>query len=358
MRAGHVEDYDMRIAVMAPPWVPVPPPAYGGTEAVIDRLCRGFQKRGHEVLLWTTGDSTCPVQRSWLFPRAEGFRMGSLLVELRHVLHGYERILDHDIVHDHTVLGPVYAERWPDLPVVTTNHGPFNDELNDLYRAVRHRVGLIGISRHQAATAVGVTVDRVIHHGVDPEAFPVGRGDVGYFVFLGRMTPDKGATEAALVARQAGVPLLIAAKMREPAEREYFEQRVRPLLGDSVRYVGEVDTDTKMTLLGGARALLNPIRWPEPFGLVMIEAMACGTPVLAFPEGAAPEIVEHGVTGFLCRDREEMVERIGDVDQLNRAACRAAVEGYFSTDRMVAEHLDFFTSFLEARRGARREEVG
>jgi glycosyltransferase involved in cell wall biosynthesis len=337
----------LRIAVVAPPWVPVPPPAYGGTEAVVDRLCRGFQQRGHEVLLWTIGDSTCPVPKGWLYPRADGFQIGSLLVELRHVLHAYDHLVDYDIVHDHSVLGPFHAERYPDLPVVTTNHGPFNVALNDVYRALQHRVALIAISHHQASTANGVRVDRVIHHGLDPEAFAVGDGGDGHFLFLGRMTPDKGARDAALVAKEAGVPLLIAAKMREPAEREYFDQRVRPLLDDQVRYVGEVDHQRKVALLGGARALLNPIRWPEPFGLVMIEALACGTPVLAFPEGAAPEIVDHGVTGFMCRDRDDMVERVGDVDRLDRGACRAAVEGRFSTARMVDEHLELFASVID-----------
>jgi glycosyltransferase involved in cell wall biosynthesis len=147
-------------------------------------------------------------------------------------------------------------------------------------------------------------------------------------------------------AWKAGVPLLLAAKMREPWEFEYFDTYVKPYLNDDIRYLGEVPHAQKLSLLAGARALLNPIRWAEPFGLVMVEALACGTPVLSFPEGAAPEIVEDGKTGFLCNDVTDMAERIGQVDQLERSACRAAVEDYFSTRRMVDEHLALFDELL------------
>ena len=339
----------MRIAVIAPPWLTVPPVAYGGTESVVDRQCRGFQDLGHDVLLITTGDSTCPVPKAWIYESAQGFGLNGSLTELRHVFRGYELAREYDIVHDHTVMGPVYAAGRFERPIVTTNHGPFNAEITDLYRATEGQVSLISISHHQASTAKGVTVTRVIHHGVDPEAYPVGDGSGDYLMFLGRMTPEKGPRAAAQIARRAGVPLLIGAKMQEAHEREYFDEQVRPLLGDDVRYVGELGPDRKTALLQGARALLNPICWPEPFGLVMIEALACGTPVLAFPNGAAPEIIEDGVTGYLCETDDEMVDRIGDIDKLDRTACRAIVEDYFSTKRMAAEHIDLFASILAAR---------
>jgi glycosyltransferase involved in cell wall biosynthesis len=336
----------VKIALIAPPWLPVPPPAYGGTEAVIDRLARGFSAAGADVLLITTGDSTCPVERDWVYPRAQTERMGNGLVELRHLIHAYDAAADADIVHDHTIFGPLYAGRAGRERVVTTNHGPFDDELTDIYRALGHRVPIICISRSQAATAVGLPIAKVIHHGVDPDAFRVGTGQGGYYLFLGRMTANKGPREAALAALKAGVRLLIAGKMREADEREYFAAEVQPLLVDGVEYVGEVAYDEKVELLGGAVALLNPIAWDEPFGLVMVESLACGTPVLAFPRGAAPEIVEHGITGFLCRDVDDMVLRLADARQLSRFRCRAAVEKHFSTDRMVREHLDLFEELL------------
>lgn len=348
----------MRIALIAPPWVPVPPPLYGGTEMVVDRLARGFQAAGHDVLLFTTGDSTCPVPRQWILERSEHLRMGAVVPELRHVIHAYEAARGFDIVHDHTLAGPIYAQTIPDQIVVTTNHGPFNGELLDIYKAMVPRVEVIAISESQASHATGMSVARVIHHGVEPEEFPVGSGGGGYFLFLGRMAPDKGARRAALVARQAGVPLVIAAKMREPLEFEYYEEQVKPLLGGDVEYVGEVGGPDKLKLLGDARGLLNPIRWAEPFGLVMIEALACGTPVLTFPHGAAPEIVDHGITGFLCEDRDDMAQAVHRVDELDREACRLTVEQRFSNDRMVEEHLELFQALLSRDRATRRTAAG
>ncbi|MDP9420221.1 MAG: glycosyltransferase family 4 protein [Actinomycetota bacterium] len=336
----------MRIALIAPPWVPVPPPLYGGTEVVVDRLARGFQAAGHEVLLFTTGDSTCPVPNQWVLERSENLRMGAVVPELRQGIHAYEAARGFDIVHDHTLAGPVYAYRFPELNVVTTNHGPFNDELLDIYRVIADSASIIAISHSQASYAEGLPIARVIHHGIDVAEFPIGDGNGDYFLFLGRMAPDKGARRAARIARQAGVRLLIAAKMREPLELEYFDHQVRPLLGKDIEFVGEVGGDEKLALLAGAKGLLNPIRWVEPFGLVMIEALACGTPVLTYRQGAAPEIVDHEVTGFLCDVHDEMAEAIHRVDELDRRACRTAVEERFSTDRMVADHLDLFESLL------------
>lgn len=345
----------MRIGLIAPPWVPVPPPAYGGTEAVVDRLARGVVHAGHEVLLWTTGDSTCPVEKGWVLPHAEGLRMGIAAIELRHLIHGYEamRAWGADIVHDHTLIGPVYSLRYPDLAVVTTNHGPFNDELNDLYRSFGHQVPIIAISQHQASSARGVPIARVIHHGLDPAAFPVGDGagdgDGPFFLFLGRMAAEKGVQRAIAIAQDAGVRLKIAAKMREPWELQFFSEYIEPLLSDGVIYVGEVGGQEKLDLLAGARALINPIRWAEPFGLVMIEALACGTPVLAYKEGAAPEIVDHGVTGFLCDDEDDMVSAVHRIDEIDRRACRSAVEDHFSTRRMVADHIALYRQVIAAR---------
>jgi glycosyltransferase involved in cell wall biosynthesis len=339
----------MRIAVVAPPWAPVPPALYGGIELVVDRLCVGMQKAGHDVVLFTTGDSTCPVRREWALEKSEGQRIGMAVPELRHVMAAYDAVRDADIVHDHTIMGPVYAERFPDLPVVTTIHGPFNDELTDLYGRIAGRVPIIAISHAQRKPVPQIPIARVIHHGLDVADFPFGQGGGEYCLFLGRMSPDKGAHRAIEAAEKANVPLLMAAKMREAWEFEYFEEMVKPHLTDDIQYLGEVPHEHKLELLAGARALLFPIRWNEPFGMVMIEALACGTPVLAFPEGAAPEVVDDGRTGFLCHDETDMAQAIGRVDTLSRADCRAAVAGYFSTDRMVAEHIALFEDVVAGR---------
>jgi glycosyltransferase involved in cell wall biosynthesis len=341
----------MRIAVIAPPWVPVPPPAYGGTEAVLDNLARGLQAAGHDVLLCASGDSTCDVSRRWARATAAGTVATGAATELHHVINAYGAIHEWgaDLVHDHTLVGPVYAERFA-VPVVTTNHGPFHGELGDLYRAIAGRVAVIAISRHHASTAGEIPVAAVIHHGLDVDTFPLGDGDGGYALFLGRMSRDKGVDVAVRVAGQAGVPLRIAAKMREPAEVAFFKQHIAPMLGDGVEYVGEIGGQDKLALLAGARCLINPIAWPEPFGMVMIEALASGTPVVATPKGSAPEIVTDAVTGFIADNEADLADGVVRAGELDRSACRKDVAARFSTERMVADHLHLFTRI--ARRAA------
>lgn len=255
----------MRIAIIAPPWVPVPPPAYGGTERVLDDLCRFLAADGHDVLLYSTGDSTCPVERAWTFDTALGTDHASPPAELRHVTDAYDTVRQWgaDVVHDHTMVGPFYAERYSDVAVVTTNHGPFDGDLAPLYRRLAGNVPIIAISHQQAAMARGIATAAVIHHGIDVEAFPVGSGRDGHALFLGRMSPDKGVHTAVQVARSAGIPLRIAAKMREPLEREYFNHSVKPLLGRDVEYLGEVGGDAKLALLANALCLLNRSRGPS-----------------------------------------------------------------------------------------------
>jgi glycosyltransferase involved in cell wall biosynthesis len=336
----------LKVGLLAPPWAAVPPPGYGGTESVVCQLAQGLTAAGQDVVLYATGDSTAPVTTLYATASANWDRIGHGEVELPHVMHGYEALAGCDIIHDHTLLGPAWALASGYDRVVTTCHGPFSGELRAIYRRYGKRLPVVAISHDQAAHAPEIAVDRVIHHGLDPDDYPVGGGDGGYLLFLGRMTPDKGVREAVLAARAAGEPLVIAAKNREPAEKAYFTEQVKPLLTDDVHVAGEVTGSAKLSLLGGAKALLNPIRWAEPFGLVMIEAMACGTPVIGCPNGAAPEIVETGTTGFLCSGLAELVAAIDRVGQLDRDACRAAVIERFSTSRMVADHLALYQEMV------------
>ena len=191
-------------------------------------------------------------------------------------------------------------------------------------------------------------VKRVIHHGVELSTVPVGKGQGGYVCFVGRMCPDKGVMEAIAIARKAGIPLHIAAKMREPDELRYYREVVKPVLGADEEFIGELGDAEKYALMGDALAFLNPIQWAEPFGLVMIEAMATGTPVLGTPIGSAPEIVDHGTTGFLA-PVNELPALLSQATALSRTACRASVEARFSSDRMVADHLELFAGILERR---------
>jgi glycosyltransferase involved in cell wall biosynthesis len=338
----------MRIGLIAPPWVPVPPPAYGGTELVIDNLARGLKELGHDVRLFTVGESTCPVPTEYLYrvPRAP---IGLSIVESAHVVAAYQALADVDLIHDHTLLGPLVAGsagvRRP--PVVTTNHGPFTDETRPIWSAITQHASLICISHSQARASGTVPVSAVIHHGIDLDVHQAGPGGGDYLMFIGRMSADKGVHHAVRIAKEAGLPLVMATKMREAAEIDYFNAQVRPLLASEDQMPMEMPLRRRLSLLRGATALLNPITWREPFGLVMAEALASATPVLAFPNGAAPEIVDPGRTGFLCRDEADMVKAVGQVSQIDRDECRNAAERRFSLQRMARDHERFYRRVLE-----------
>lgn len=347
---GRKHGVAVRVGLIAPPWLPVPPTKYGGTEAVVDMLARGLVARGHEVVLFATGDSTCPVPMAWVYAESQRGSLGNIVVELRHVVAAYDALADCDIVHDHSLAGPLYAGRFPELITVATAHGPLDGDLAEIFRAISALVPIVAISQHQASTASLIPIAAVIHHGIETEAFPVGTGDGGYYCWLGRMASYKGAREAIEIARRAGVRLLLAGKIEHENEVSYFHEQVEPLLGDDVQYIGEIGRDERSALLGGALALLNPITWSEPFGLSMVESLACGTPVVAFPRGSAPEIIDDGVTGLLCRDVDDMVSRLPEVAWLDRSACRKVVEGRFSTERMLDDHVALYERLITARR--------
>jgi glycosyltransferase involved in cell wall biosynthesis len=341
----------MRIGLIAPPWVPVPPPAYGGTEVVIDNLARGLQRLGHEVRLFTVGESECPVPTDFLYPKAIA-PIGVTVPETAHVLAAYESLAEMDIIHDHTFLGPLIAGlrgmRRP--PVVATNHGPFNGETQPVLTEIAKHASIVAISHSQARQAQaygGVAIGAVIHHGIDLDLYKAGPGGGGYVMFVGRMSPDKGVHHAVRVAKKAGKRLIVSTKMREDNEIAYFTSEVRPLMDAGDDMPAEIPLDHRVELLRGADAMLNPITWREPFGLVMAEALACATPVLAFPNGAAAEIIDSGRTGYLCRDEEEMITAVDRVADIDRDRCRAAAESRFSLQRMARDHERFYRRILE-----------
>jgi glycosyltransferase involved in cell wall biosynthesis len=332
----------LRVGLIAPPWLPVPPNGYGGIEEIINVLARGLVAHGHEVVLFAAADSTCPVEvRSAIGP-APGVDVGGSAVEIHHTVSAYESLRDVDVIHDHTAIGPLigFAERRKN--VITTNHNPFSPPYGSGFALVSRSVSVVAISEHQASTARDVAIAQVIHHGLDPATFPVGTGSGNSLVFLGRMSPSKGPDRAIAIAQAAGVPIVLAGKQHTDAERDFFEAKIRPALGPDVTFVGELGPVDKMAILGDAIALINPISWDEPFGMVMLESLACGTPVLAFGRGAAPEIVAPGVTGFLAEDDAGLIDAVGHLGELDRAACRAAVEGHFSAARMVNDYVALY----------------
>lgn len=342
----------MRIAVIAPPWLPVPPVSYGGTEIVLDALCRGLEEIGHEVLLVTTHDSTCQVSARTSSTVSLGTVSTPAAAEVPHAAHGYEQALawGAEIVHDHTLTGPALGALVVPAPVVTTCHGPLDGRLRSFYRSIADRVAVIAISASQARLAPDVAVSAVIHHGVDLTRFTPAEGRGEAALFLGRMSPDKGVDTAIEVARRAGVPLQIAAKMAEDDERQYFAECIRPLLGDGVEYLGEVTRVQQRGLIAGARCLLNPIRWGEPFGMVVIEALASGTPVVTTPCGSMPELVDDGITGFLRTDVAGLAAAVVASAALPGSVCRAVAETRFSMRRMAEDHVQLFERVLDEQR--------
>jgi glycosyltransferase involved in cell wall biosynthesis len=339
----------MRIGLIAAPWIQVPPPKYGGSEAVIDNLARGLRDAGHDVELFTVGDSRCDVPRSWIFPETVAPIQDSLLESI-HVEAAYRELAGVDVIHDHTIIGPVFGSRAaaPGVPVVTTMHGPFSLTGRLLYSRLPERVSLISISHHQRSTAADVPVEAVIPHGIDTEKYYFGEGGGGYLVFVGRMNPGKGVARAIEVAHRAGMPLILMCKMREEDERAYFRDVIDPMMkGKDVELLIEPDETHRVRLLTKADGMIFPIQWPEPFGLVMAEALACGTPVIASPQGAATEIVEPGVTGFLHEDVDDLVTAVGRLGEINRLDCRRAAEKRFSLERMVTDHLRLYRRLID-----------
>ena len=327
----------MRVALIAPPYFPVPPPGYGGVERVVAVLARGLVERGHSVTLVAAQGSSgatrvvSPLETPPLLGDASAFAD-----ELCHALHLYRHADDFDVIHDHTGMGPALgAMTGGHPPVVHTLHGAWTDQSRRLYGLLDDRVALVAISHAQKASNPHVRYAGVVPNGIDMDLHPLVSDKEDYLVFVGRISPEKRPEVAIKVARQAGLPLKLIVKRSEPSEVRYWEDEVAPLLGPDTEVIDQPPHAVKVRLMGRARAMLFPISWPEPFGLVMTEAMACGTPVIARPLGAAPEVIVHGVSGFLCRTEQDMVAAVDKARDLDPAECRRVVQNSFSGEAMV-----------------------
>jgi len=326
----------LRIALVAPPWLAIPPLGYGGTERVIALLADGLVARGHDVTLFAAaGSRTAARLVSPLFepPALIG---GAPDDDAFHTLHAYLSADDFDVIHDHTSLGPAFASLLSDgPPVVHTLHGPWTDGLRRKLALVQHNVQLVAISHAQAAINPAIEYAGVVHNGVDLDRHPFCATKEDFLVFVGRVNADKAPEVAVEIAREVGLPLTMMVKRSEPEEWEYWNDVVAPLLHDGVEVLEQPPHATKVDLVGRARATLCPINWPEPFGLVLAESLACGTPVITRPLGAAPEIVTHGVTGFLCDTTEQMIDAVDRVAELSPHTCREHAAERFSAESMV-----------------------
>lgn len=339
----------MRIAILSPVWFPVPPTGYGGIEWIVSLLADGLVDAGHDVTLFASGDSRTKARLVSVFDEAPSEKIGLSLPELHHALACYERAAEFDVVNDHSGPPAVAIGGAVSTAVVHTVHGPLDGEAGPIYEQlarVAPGVGLISLSLNQRRPKPDLPWVANCPNALDLSAYPAHphRGD--YLLFLGRLSFEKGAHRAIEVAREAELPLKIAGKMREPLEKEYFETHVRPKLGWGIEYLGEVSHDDKVDLLQNARATLFPISWEEPFGLVMIESMACGTPVIATRWGAVPEVIADGRAGLIVNDLNAMAAAIKEADRLDPAECRRYVEERFSSERMVADYVAAYEGVL------------
>ena len=344
----------MRIAQLAPTYERVPPAAYGGTELVVGLITEELVRRGHEVTLYASGDSETSARLRSITPRA--VRYGDWSDGVRHA--EYFQLVnaqacfldaatgDFDIVHNHAGIEGLVLAATSRTPVLTTNHNPFVEQTRPAWDAYpwAHNA----LSAASAATFPERGAVDPIHHGIDVGSFPFGEHPGEDLLFLGRFSPEKGAARAIEAAHRSGRRLFLAGKV-DPIDQEHFESAIQPRLdGDRIRYVGEADATLKRELLSTARALLFPIEWDEPFGLVMIEALSCGTPVLGLRRASVPEVVENGVTGFVVDDVDGLVSAIERLDMIDRRTCRRRAEQRFGFARMVDDYERAFDVVVES----------
>jgi glycosyltransferase involved in cell wall biosynthesis len=355
----------LRIAEIAPPWVKVPPERYGGIEWIVSLLTDGLVERGHDVTLYATGDSRTNARLRAPFEQAVDMGAKSFY-DLVHpmstqTVSAYLEADQYDVIHDHT--GPIAAclGAFSETPVLHTLHGPFNPDVRQLFLTIADKIYFNSISDSQRSGCPELNYVGTIYNAVQVETYPFRSEKEDYALFLGRFSEDKGAHNAIYIAQQANIPLRMAGKVDPGVDSLYFKERIEPHLdGENIVYEGEVDGKQKRELLAGARFLLFPIQWEEPFGLVMTEALACGTPVVANAMGAAPEVVKDGEVGILAGAGEwdEMVTAIknGQVEEIDPHHCREYVHEHFSVEAMLDGYVTAFEKILADSRTSRIQE--
>ena len=343
----------MRIALIAPPFIAVPPAEYGGTELFIAQLAEGLQKAGAEVTVYANGESRVNVKVRSIYERSQWpikAQEQAWLKDLNHESWAVrEAISNSDVIHFHTPQALGFS-RFARQPAILTLHGPHDTKVSEFYSHYPE-VHYVCISDAQCEQE-SMPRKRTIHHGIDLSQYNLVEQKQKYLSFIGRIAPMKGTHHAIEVARRTGIPLRIAGEV-QPMYREYFEEKIKPHIdGQLIQYVGRADLQLKNELLGNSMAMLFPIQWNEPFGLVMVEAMACGTPVLAMPGGSVPEVIQNGVSGYVCRTVRQMVKRVGEL-HFDPTAVRQYVEDNFSLDRMVRNYLALYEDAVREAREPR-----
>ncbi len=356
--AGGFSESPLRIAMLAPPWIPVPAPGYGGVESVVSTLTEALVRRGHEVTLFCAPGSASRATVINLLSESHPDEIERSLYEVDHVGQAFDRIdlaADgdrFDVIHDHCGFTGLAMAGRIDTPFVHTLHGPFTPETAAFYTHHGHKAELVGISRAQLASAPpGLGQLRSIPNPIDLGAWPLTERKGDYLLWVGRMTEEKGPQRAIAAARAVDVPLVLAGVI-QPGQQAFFDREIAQHIdGTRVQFVGEVDGSVKRSLFAHARGLLMPIRWDEPFGMVMVEALACGTPVIAFPEGAACELVIDGRTGFLVDDERAMADAIGQLQRIDARGCRDWVRQHCDAEVVAAAYEGIYRSVASPRGG-------
>jgi glycosyltransferase involved in cell wall biosynthesis len=329
----------MRIAQIAPLWEQVPPTTYGGTELVVSLLTEELVRRGHDVTLFASGDSTTQAVLQAVHPRAlrlDKCVKEAAIYEMLQLSQVYERAKEFDVIHSHMGCAALPYAPLVKTPTVHTLHGIFTPDNEKMFTYAR-RQPFISISDSQREPRLALNCVATVYNGVDTSSYTFypKPSDPPYLAFLGRLSPEKGTHHAIAIAKQTGYPLKIAGKI-DVVDREYYEREIAPHIdGEQIQYLGEANHAQKNVLMGNAFATLFPITWREPFGLVMIESMASGTPLIAMEMGSTSEVIVHGKTGFLCHSLEECIAAVAQVPSIDRRACRQHVETNFSAQRMA-----------------------
>jgi glycosyltransferase involved in cell wall biosynthesis len=340
----------MRIALIAPPFIPVPPKIYGGTELFIGHLAEGLKAKGMDVVVYANGESTVNAEVRSLYQESQWPLTEEIFSNMKDLNHTSWAIADAaadcDIIHLNNAPG-LASSRLVDLPFIYTVHHPHEQGLSEFYRFYPD-VDYVTISDFQRSME-SMPKMRTIHHGILMEQYHLREQKEHYLSFIGRLAPVKGPHLAIQIAKKTGIPLKIAGEI-QPMFQSYYDSEVKPHVdGKFIEYIGEADLEAKNELLGNSMAMLFPIQWNEPFGLVMIEAMACGTPVVALPGGSVPEIVRDGVSGYLCNDVDEMAARIRDLD-IAPEVVRKYTEDNFSVQVMTTKYLELYEKIYFAEK--------
>ncbi|HEV8564077.1 MAG TPA: glycosyltransferase family 4 protein [Actinomycetota bacterium] len=342
----------MRIGQLCPPWLAVPPKGYGGIEWVVALLADGLAEAGHDVTLFATGDSHTKAKLEFVFEEAPGSALiNDIILDTTHTVFALRDALQRfDVMHVHSPFSALAASVESGLPTVHTLHGSFTPEMKRLYSFVADRAWFVAISEAQKRFDGTLRYGGVVYNGIDMEKYPLTPDKGDYLLFLGRAAPEKGWLRAIETAKLAGMRLISAVKIAHWTEEEEWEQHIKPALPDDAEVLGEIPHDVKAGLLANARAVLFPIDWDEPFGLVMTEAMACGTPVIATPRGSVPEVIADGETGFIVsvdHYPDEAVEKLARLDTISPRACRDRVDRLFDKQAMVEGYVRVFDEVCE-----------